>query len=107
MKRDDIQVVAVNDPFIPPDYMVYQFKYDTAQGTYDGEVSVSKDGKNLVIDGKEIIVNSCRNPEEIPWADQGAVYVAECTGIFKESYYLCTIEDGANVLHECEHGHIG
>ena len=81
MKRDDIEVVAVNDPFIPPEfsvlvhqfpeninclhqnnntysYMVYQFKYDTAQGKYQGEVKVSDDGKNLVIDGKTIIVNS-------------------------------------------------
>ena len=39
-------------------YMVYQFKYDTAQGKYQGEVKVSDDGKNLVIDGKTIIVNS-------------------------------------------------
>ena len=39
-------------------YMVYQFKYDSAQGKYAGDVKVSDDGKNLVIDGKTIIVNS-------------------------------------------------
>jgi len=89
LKRDDVEVVAVNDPFIPPEYMVYQFKYDTAQGRYDGDVKVSDDGKNLVVEGKTIMVNSCRNPEEIPWAKQGAVYVAECTGIFKEKDSAC------------------
>jgi len=84
MKRDDIEVVAVNDPFIPVEYMVYQFKYDTAQGRYSGIVKVDDDGKSLNIDGKKIAVNDKRNPEEIPWKAQGAQYVAECTGIFKE-----------------------
>jgi len=82
MKRNDIEVVAVNDPFIPPDYMVYQFKYDSAQGRYDGEVTT--DGKYLIVDGQKIIVNQERDPANIQWATQGAVYVAECTGIFKE-----------------------
>ncbi len=80
--RADIEVVAVNDPFIPPDYMVYQFKYDSAQGRFDGQVET--DGKNLIINGHKIVVNSQRDPKDIPWAEQGAVFVAECTGVFKE-----------------------
>jgi len=82
MARDDIEVVAVNDPFIPADYMVYQFKYDSAQGRYAGKVET--DGKNLIVDGKKIVINQERDPANIPWAKQGAVYVAECTGIFRE-----------------------
>jgi glyceraldehyde 3-phosphate dehydrogenase len=82
MARDDIEVVAVNDPFIPADYMVYQFKYDSAQGTYKGDVK--SEGDFLVIDGKKIAVNQERDPAKIPWGKQGAVYVAECTGIFTE-----------------------
>ena len=27
----NVQVVAVNDPFIDPDYMVYMMKYDTGR----------------------------------------------------------------------------
>mmetsp|Transcript_26208 Transcript_26208/g.22966 ORF Transcript_26208/g.22966 Transcript_26208/m.22966 type:complete len:341 (-) Transcript_26208:434-1456(-) len=84
MKRDDIEVVAVNDPFIPPDYMVYQLKYDSAQGRYDGKIERSEDGKFLIVDGQKIAINQERDPKAIPWAKQGAVYVAECTGIFKE-----------------------
>jgi len=80
--RKDIEVIAVNDPFIPPDYMVYQFKYDSAQGRFDGDVST--DGKNLIINGQKIIVNQERSPKDIPWGKQGVVFVAECTGIFKE-----------------------
>ena len=64
-------------------YMVYQFKYDSAQGKYDG--TVTTDGTYLIIDGRKIMINQERDPAQIPWAKQGAVYVAECTGIFKET----------------------
>merc|ERR1712154_565726 len=36
------------------------------------------------IDGKKIVINQERDPANIPWEKQGAVYVAECTGIFRE-----------------------
>ena len=42
------------DPFIPADYMVYMFKYDSTHGRFKGEVS-AKDGK-LIVNGKEINV---------------------------------------------------
>ncbi len=38
-KRDDIEVVGINDPFIDVDYMVYMAKYDSVHGRFDGEVS--------------------------------------------------------------------
>jgi len=82
LDRDDIQVVAVNDPFIPPDYMVYQFKYDSAQGRFNGKVET--DGTHLIVNGNKIIINQERDPSAIPWAKQGALVVAECTGIFRE-----------------------
>ena len=47
-----VDVVAVNDPFIPLDYMVYMFKYDSTHGRYKGDVAVA--GDKLVI-GKTII----------------------------------------------------
>ncbi|CAG0926032.1 unnamed protein product, partial [Notodromas monacha] len=43
-----VEVVAVNDPFIDVDYMVYMFKYDSTHGRYKGEVH--KDGTDLVVD---------------------------------------------------------
>jgi glyceraldehyde 3-phosphate dehydrogenase len=81
MTRADIEVVAVNDPFIPPDYMQYQFKYDSTQGTYKGEVTSAEN--LLIVDGQKIQVFSERDPTQIPWGKCGVQYVAECTGIFR------------------------
>ncbi|MCL2611034.1 MAG: type I glyceraldehyde-3-phosphate dehydrogenase, partial [Defluviitaleaceae bacterium] len=78
--RNDVEVVAINDPFIDLDYMAYMLKYDTIHGRFDGNVEV-KNGK-LVVNGKEITVFSERNPEDINWASAGAEVIAESTGVF-------------------------
>ena len=80
LTRDDIQVVAINDPAISVDYMVYMMKYDSAQGRFQGEVC-EKDGK-LVVNGNEITVYALMDPAEIPWRDTGAEYIVESTGLF-------------------------
>jgi glyceraldehyde 3-phosphate dehydrogenase len=84
------EVVAVNDPFINVDYMVYLFKYDSTHGRFKGEVS-AQDG-HLVINGKKIHVFQERDPKAIPWAKAGAEYVVESTGVFttieKASYHF-------------------
>jgi len=80
LHNPEVAVVAVNDPFIDLEYMVYMFKYDSTHGQFKGSVS-TKDGK-LVVDGHEIAVYGKRDPAEIPWKDTGAEYVVESTGIF-------------------------
>merc|ERR1711875_37608 len=74
------KVVAVNDPFINLDYMVYMFKYDSTHGRYKGEVSC-EDGC-LVVDGHKIQVFNEMKPENIPWSKAGASYIIESTGVF-------------------------
>ena len=74
------QVVAINDPFIPLDYMVYMFKYDSTHGKFKGEVK--EDGKFLYVNGMKITVFMERDPEAINWASAGAEYVVESTGVF-------------------------
>jgi len=73
-------VVAVNDPFIPLDYMVYMFKYDSTHGQFKGEVK--EDGKFLYVNGQKITVFNERDPKDIKWGEAGAEYVVESTGVF-------------------------
>merc|ERR1712123_567183 len=73
-------VVAVNDPFITLDYMVYMFKYDSTHGRFKGEVK--EDGKFLYVNGNKITVFNERDPAAINWASAGAEYFVESTGVF-------------------------
>ncbi|KAG5674336.1 hypothetical protein PVAND_004311 [Polypedilum vanderplanki] len=74
------QVVAVNDPFINVDYMVYMFKYDSTHGRFKGEVKA--EGGFLVINGQKITVFQERDPKNIAWGKAGAEYIVESTGVF-------------------------
>jgi len=73
-------VVAINDPFIPLDYMVYMFKFDSTHGQFKGEVK--EDGKFLYVNGNKITVFNERDPTNINWASAGAEYIVESTGVF-------------------------
>ncbi len=76
--RDDVEVVAINDPFMNPEYMAYMLKYDSVHGRFNGEISYTAD--SLVVNGKEFKVLTAMNVAEIPWASVGAEYICECTG---------------------------
>jgi glyceraldehyde 3-phosphate dehydrogenase len=75
-----IEVVAVNDPFIDLEYMVYMFKYDSVHGRFQGTVE-AKDGQ-LLINGRAVTVFGERDPAAIKWSSVGATYIVESTGVF-------------------------
>ena len=78
--RNDVNVVAINDPFIDLEYMVYMLRYDSIHGKFQGTIEVK--GGKLVVNGKAITVFDKRDPAEISWADAGAEYILDCTGVF-------------------------
>ncbi|WP_279168056.1 type I glyceraldehyde-3-phosphate dehydrogenase [Muribaculum intestinale] len=80
-KRDDIEVVAIND-LLPVDYMAYMLKYDTMHGKFDGTVDYDLEKSLLIVNGKAIRVTACKNPAEIAWGAVEAEYVVESTGLF-------------------------
>nr|BAB68543.1 glyceraldehyde-3-phosphate dehydrogenase [Ascaris suum] len=85
VEKDTVEVVAVNDPFINIDYMVYMFKYDSTHGRFKGDVHA--EGGKLVVStpGKathHITVHNSKDPSEIAWSADGAEYVVESTGVF-------------------------
>ncbi|KAG6557715.1 hypothetical protein Mapa_000480 [Marchantia paleacea] len=81
LSRDDVEVVAVNDPFLTADYVRYLFKYDSTHGVYSGEVEVL-DENTLSVDGHKIKFFGSKTPADIPWGDSGVDYVVESTGVF-------------------------
>jgi len=87
LARPELEVVALNDPFISPEYMQYQFKYDSTQGTFPGEVSYTAASDaapgSLTVGGQKMTVFAERDPSKIDWTSCGCQFVAECTGIFK------------------------
>ncbi len=80
LEKGDVEVVAINDPFITADYMAYMVKYDSVHGRFNGEVK-EENGK-LIVNGKEIKVYNEMEPKNIPWGADGVDYVLECSGVF-------------------------
>ena len=80
LTKKEVEIVAINDPFITSDYMAYMLKYDTIHGKFEGEVR-GEEGK-LIINGKEIKVYNEMEPKNIPWGQDGIDYVLECSGVF-------------------------
>jgi len=80
LEKGEVDIVAINDPFITADYMAYMVKFDTVHGRFNGEVK-AEDNK-LIVNGKEIKVYNEMDPHNIPWGDEGVEFVLECSGVF-------------------------
>lgn len=52
--RDDIQVVAVNDPFVDPKYMTYMLEYDSVHGRLNADISSTEN--SFSVNGQDIKV---------------------------------------------------
>ncbi|MFR8104745.1 MAG: type I glyceraldehyde-3-phosphate dehydrogenase [Clostridia bacterium] len=78
--KEEVEVVAINDPFVTADYMAYMVKYDTVHGKFNGEIK--EENGHLVVNGKEIKVYNEMDPHNIPWGELGVEYVLECSGVF-------------------------
>jgi len=79
-KRDDVEVVVINDLF-ENDQLAYLLKYDTVMGVFSRPVEV--DGDTLLVDGKPTNMTAHRDPAEIPWGEMGVDIVVESTGVFR------------------------
>jgi len=80
VEHNEVNVVAVNDPFIEPKYAAYMLKYDSQHGQFKGTIEVKEDA--LIVNGQEVKFYMKRDPAEIPWSDTGAHYIVESTGVF-------------------------
>lgn len=79
INNPEFDVVAIND-LTDAKMLAHLFKYDSAQGRFNGEILV-KEGA-FVVNGKEIKTFAQKNPADLPWKDLGVDIVLECTGFF-------------------------
>ncbi len=81
LRMPEVEVVAIND-LTDNATLAHLFKYDSAYGTFDGDVAV--DGDVLLVDGFEIKLLSERDPAKLPWKKMDVDVVIESTGVFTD-----------------------
>lgn len=86
LSGEEIEVTAINDPFIDLEYAKYLLNYDSVHGNSNFDVSVTSnnDKKYLVVNSKNVRLFSERNPENIKWSDEDVEFVVESTGVFRK-----------------------
>jgi len=80
LDNPEIEVIAINDPFITADYMAYMLKHDTVHGQFKGTVEAGED--YIVVNGRKIKVLNEKEPANCHWDALGVEYVLECSGVF-------------------------
>lgn len=85
LENKEVQVVAINDPFMDIPYMKYMLQYDSVHPGFKGTIEVDEENDLLIVDGEKIKVFEEKDPANIPWAEAGAEYVLECTGLFTKT----------------------
>ena len=79
MEDNFFDVVAIND-LSSPEELAYLLRYDTNHRMYDKDISY--DENKIIVDGKEVRVCNCADPEMLPWKELDIDLVFECTGRF-------------------------
>ncbi len=77
--KTDLEIVAIND-LVPAKPLAHLLKYDSVQGPFPGTIEATD--THISINGKDIVVHSERNPEDLPWKALNIDIVLECSGIF-------------------------
>ena len=77
---EEIEWVAVND-ITDTKTLAYLLKHDSVHGRAKEKIEAREN--SLVVDGKEIIVLSEKEPEKLPWKELRVDVVIESTGVFR------------------------
>jgi glyceraldehyde 3-phosphate dehydrogenase len=94
--RDDLEVVAVNEPNATAETMALLLEFDSVQGRW-GRSCVAVGADAIEVDGGTVAYSQHRAPGDIPWKEHGVDLVIECSGRFKKSAALAPhFERGAS-----------
>ena len=78
--REDVEVVAVNDPQLNAEDMAYLLEYDTVHGRF--QKPCSGGSGSLIVDGRKIAALGEKDPGKLPWKELEVDMVLESTGVF-------------------------
>ena len=79
IENPEFDVVAIND-LTDAKTLAHLFKYDSAQGRFNGTIEVVEGG--FIVNGHEIKVCAQASPKDLPWGELNVDVVLECTGFF-------------------------
>jgi len=77
----NVNIVAINDPFLPADYLVYMLRYDSAHGRFNGTIE-KVDDHTIKVNGHTVRIFNELKAGDIKWGDVGASVVCESTGVY-------------------------
>lgn len=81
LKRDDIEVVAVND-IMDTKTLAHLLIYDSVHDRLDAQITPGENA--IVVNGKTIRVSAEKDPAGLNWKAKDVDIVAECTGLFRD-----------------------
>lgn len=81
LEGNDIEIVAINASYTP-EALAHMLKYDSVHGKLKEEINTTQN--SIIINGKETVIFSERNPEKLPWRKLDIEVVIEATGKFRE-----------------------
>ena len=65
---------------VPVSYTHLDVYKRQVHGRYNGEVKITEN--SIIVEGKEVKFYAEKDPANIPWAECGAEYVVDSTGVF-------------------------
>jgi len=80
IESNDCDLLQINAGSATPDYMAYQYKFDSIHGRVGHEVVI--EGDDLILKGKRVKTTREREPGSIGWSKNKVEYLCESTGVF-------------------------
>lgn len=81
LKGEDLEIVAINDPFINVEQAIYLLENDSIHPTINYNIVV-ENSHMFTIHNQSIHLFNERDPSKLNWGLKNAEYILECTGMF-------------------------
>ena len=106
LTHDDVEVVALNDPFMNPEYMAYMLKYDSVHGKFPGTVEAYDGGlivNGQLVRGRDFTAGeySFMNTNADAWSDSKKTMAGQCsTSALLDAYRDTSLSSALSLLEQ-------